>query len=126
LRCSTPRLAEWRADVTDEAQVRAWDAVLAVNAKGPFLGAKYAARHLEAAEHAAIVLLGSDSSVVDTPMARDDLARPEGLAGVEFPVQSAEDVARQVAFLLSPASAPVNGTQLVSDHGYLARSGFPA
>jgi NAD(P)-dependent dehydrogenase (short-subunit alcohol dehydrogenase family) len=195
--------AQWRADVTDEDQVRAavegaaaalggldgvvccagisgpvgtpvtkldaeaWDAVLAVNAKGAFLVAKHAAGWLAAATHPAIVLLASDSSlvaapgmaaycaskgavlmlakalavdlapqrirvncvcpsVVDTPMARHDLGRPAGFADAEFPVQSAADVARQVAFLLSPVSAPVNGTHLLSDYGFVARSGFPA
>lgn len=64
-------------------------------------------------------------SIVDTPLARADL----GLAsfdGVDYPVQSAEDVARSVLYLASPATRAVNGTTLVSDFGYLARSSFPA
>ncbi|MBX3099173.1 MAG: SDR family oxidoreductase [Salinibacterium sp.] len=64
-------------------------------------------------------------SIVDTPMARADLGL-DSFAGVGYPVQSAEDVARSVLFLASPATRTVNGTTLVSDFGYLARSSFPA
>jgi NAD(P)-dependent dehydrogenase (short-subunit alcohol dehydrogenase family) len=60
--------------------------------------------------------------VVDTPMSRNDLSLPDGFAGVDYPVQSAHDVARLVLFLASPASMPVNGTHLLSDWGLLARS----
>ncbi|MFF2053393.1 SDR family NAD(P)-dependent oxidoreductase [Leifsonia sp. NPDC058194] len=66
-------------------------------------------------------------SVVDTPMARADLGiGPEGWGDAGFPVQSPDDVARHVVYLVSPASRPVNGHALVSDFGYLARSSFPA
>ncbi|OFI37024.1 dehydrogenase [Arthrobacter sp. SW1] len=66
-------------------------------------------------------------SVVDTPMARTDLGETsESLNARDFPVQSPEQVANHVLYLASPASAPVNGTSLVSDFGYLARSSFPA
>lgn len=66
-------------------------------------------------------------SVVDTPMARADLGETsESLNARDFPVQSPEQVANHVLYLASPASAPVNGTSLVSDFGYLARSSFPA
>lgn len=67
-------------------------------------------------------------SVVDTPMARGDLgeAALDAEGGPGFPVQQGADVARLVLHLLSPASAPVNGTSLVSDFGVMARSGFPA
>ncbi len=62
-------------------------------------------------------------SIVDTPMARGDLG-DAALDGADFPVQSPDDVARQVLFLA--ASPSVNGQALLSDYGYSARSGFPA
>jgi dihydroanticapsin dehydrogenase len=65
-------------------------------------------------------------SIVDTPMSRADLGRPDGFADFELPVISATEIARHVAYLISPLAASVNGTQLVVDHGYLARSAFPA
>lgn len=63
-------------------------------------------------------------SVVDTPMARRDLG--DLLDDPAFPVQAAGDVARQVLFLASPASRPVNGQALLADFGMSARSAFPA
>jgi NAD(P)-dependent dehydrogenase (short-subunit alcohol dehydrogenase family) len=194
--------ADWRADVTDEAQVRSavdgassamggldavvccagisgpvgtmaadisvedWDAIFAVNVKGPFLICKHAAPHLAVAEYPSIVLMCSDSafvatpgmtpycaskgavlmltkslaadfrvqgirvncvcpSIVDTPMSRYDLGQPDGFAAAEFPVQSADEVARQIAFLASPVSAPMNGTYMLSDYGASGRSQFP-
>lgn len=65
-------------------------------------------------------------SIVDTPMARADLGLEEGFAGAGYPVQTTDEVARHVLYLSSAASRPVNGTALVSDFGYLARSSFPA
>lgn len=66
-------------------------------------------------------------SIVDTPMSRADLGRPDGFAtGFGLPVIPAAEIARHVAYLISPLAASVNGTQLVVDHGYLARSAFPA
>ncbi|WFR82688.1 SDR family NAD(P)-dependent oxidoreductase [Arthrobacter sp. Y-9] len=65
-------------------------------------------------------------SVVDTPMSRTDLEKPAGFADAAFPVQSPEQVAQQVLFLLSPRSGPVNGTTVLSDFAYSARSAFPA
>ncbi|SFW83257.1 SDR family NAD(P)-dependent oxidoreductase [Amycolatopsis australiensis] len=63
-------------------------------------------------------------SVVDTPMARGDLGAV--LDDPAFPVQAPHDVARQVLFLASPASRPVNGQALLADFGMSARSAFPA
>ena len=64
-------------------------------------------------------------SIVDTPMSRGDLG-----AGVfdapSFPVQTADEVAAHVAYLVSPRSRAINGAAVVSDFGYSARSGFPA
>lgn len=65
-------------------------------------------------------------SVVDTPMSRGDLGRPAGFDTEPYPVQSADEVAAQIVFLASPVTRGVNGTTLVSDFGYSARSAFPA
>jgi dihydroanticapsin dehydrogenase len=66
-------------------------------------------------------------SIVDTPMSRGDLGiGDEGFAGVDFPVLSAEDVARSVVYLSSTASRGVNGHSLTMDFGYSAKSSFPA
>ncbi|MBB4967267.1 dihydroanticapsin dehydrogenase [Saccharothrix violaceirubra] len=64
-------------------------------------------------------------SIVDTPMARGDLG-DEALDDAAFPVQTAEEVARQVLFLATPLSRAVNGQALLADFGYSARSAFPA
>lgn len=64
-------------------------------------------------------------SIVDTPMSRGDL----GAAAFDapaFPVQSADEVAAHVVYLVSPRSRAVSGTTLLSDFGFSARSGFPA
>jgi dihydroanticapsin dehydrogenase len=66
-------------------------------------------------------------SIVDTPMSRADLGiGDEGFAGVDFPVLTADDVARGVLYLSSTASRGVNGHSLLMDFGYSARSSFPA
>jgi len=65
-------------------------------------------------------------SIVDTAMSRGDLGLDAGFAAQPFPVQTADDVAAQIAFLASPVSRGVNATSLVSDFGYSARSTFPA
>jgi NAD(P)-dependent dehydrogenase (short-subunit alcohol dehydrogenase family) len=150
-----------------EVDVDAWDAVMAVNARGPFLVAKHARALLAGRAGAAMVLVASDSalvaapgmapycaskgavlmlaralsvdfapdgirvncvcpSIVDTPMSRGDLDLPDGFAGQDFPVIDPTEVARHCAYLAAPLSAAVNGAALVADHGFLARSGFPA
>ena len=65
-------------------------------------------------------------SIVDTAMSRGDLGLDAGFAAQPYPVQTADDVAAQIAFLASPVSRGVNATALVSDFGYSARSTFPA
>lgn len=60
--------------------------------------------------------------IVDTPMSRADLGMPDGFDGSDLPVAQPAQLARHVAFLASPVSAPINGTTLVADFGYLARS----
>lgn len=64
-------------------------------------------------------------SIVDTPMSRGDLGA-EAFEAPPFPVQTADEVAAHVAYLVSPRSRAINGTTLLSDFGYSARSGFPA
>jgi dihydroanticapsin dehydrogenase len=64
--------------------------------------------------------------VVDTPMSRADLGFPDGFADTNLPVIEADQLAKQAAFLVSPVSYPINGTTVVSDFGYLARSALPA
>ncbi len=64
--------------------------------------------------------------IVDTPMSRTDLGRLEGFAGTNLAVMQPHQVAAHAVFLASPVSAPINGTSLVADHGYLARSAQPA
>ena len=64
-------------------------------------------------------------SIVDTPMSRGDLGA-EAFAAPRFPVQSADEVASHVVYLVSRRSRAINGTTVVSDFGYSARSGFPA
>lgn len=69
-------------------------------------------------------------SITDTPLARGDLSdeafAEAALGEGPFPVQQAADVARQILYLASPVSRPINAHALVSDFGYLARSSFPA
>jgi dihydroanticapsin dehydrogenase len=64
-------------------------------------------------------------SIVDTPMSRGDLGA-QAFVEPGFPVQTAAEVAAHVAYLVSPRARAVNGTILLSDFGYAARSGFPA
>ncbi|MDQ4214590.1 SDR family oxidoreductase [Microbacterium capsulatum] len=64
-------------------------------------------------------------SIVDTPMSRGDLG-DDAFAARSFPVQSADEVAAHVVYLASPRAAAVNGSGILSDFGFSARSGFPA
>lgn len=66
-------------------------------------------------------------SVVDTRMSRTDLGLiTEGFLAADYPVQTADDIARYMAMLASPATGSINGHALVADYGYLAQSNFPA
>ena len=66
-------------------------------------------------------------SIVDTPMSRGDLGlEATGFVGVDYPVLTADDVARAVVYLSSTASRGVNGHSLTMDFGYSAKSSFPA
>jgi dihydroanticapsin dehydrogenase len=65
-------------------------------------------------------------SIVDTAMSRGDLGLVAGFSAEPYPVQTPDEVAAQIAFLASPLARAVNGTALLSDFGYSARSTFPA
>ncbi len=66
-------------------------------------------------------------SIVDTPMSRADLGlEEEGFINANYPVLSADDVARSILYLSSTASRGVNGHSLTMDFGYSAKSSFPA
>jgi NAD(P)-dependent dehydrogenase (short-subunit alcohol dehydrogenase family) len=64
-------------------------------------------------------------SIVDTPMSRGDLG-DGAFTAPAFPVQTADEVAAHVVYLASPRASAVNGSGILSDFGYSARSGFPA
>ncbi|MEV7609689.1 SDR family oxidoreductase [Microbacterium sp. NPDC089320] len=64
-------------------------------------------------------------SIVDTPMSRGDLGA-QAFDSPPFNVQSPVEVAAHVLYLVSPRSRGINGTTILSDFGYSARSGFPA
>lgn len=76
-------------------------------------------------EHPGIRVNCLSPSVVDTPMSRTDLGRQDGFVEANLPVMHPQHVAALALFLASPASAPINGTSLLADHGYLARSAQP-
>ena len=64
-------------------------------------------------------------SIVDTAMSRGDLG-DAAFAAPSFPVQTAEEIAAHVVYLASTRARAVNGSGILSDFGYGARSGFPA
>ncbi|MFE6995537.1 SDR family oxidoreductase [Microbacterium sp. NPDC057659] len=133
LRAAIPALRA--SDAASAVFVASDSALVAAPGMAPYCASKAALLQLV---RAASVELSGDGirvtavcpSIVDTPMSRGDLGiredDPDGFTGSGYPVQSAEEVAAQLVFLASPVSRPVNGTALVSDFGYTARSGFPA
>ncbi|MEQ6897051.1 SDR family oxidoreductase [Microbacterium sp. KR10-403] len=129
LRAAVPQLK--RSDAASVVVIASDSAFVAAPGMAPYCASKAALLQLARAASvewadAGIRVNAVCPSVVDTPMSRGDLGLAEGFAGQDFPVQTAEQVAAQVAFLCSPVSRPVNGTGLVSDFGYSARSAFPA
>jgi len=128
LRAAIPALR--RSDAASVVLVASDSALVAAPGMVPYCASKAAVLQLA---RAASVDFAPDGirvtavcpSVVDTPMSRGDL-EVDGFEGAVFPVQSAAEVASQLVFLASPVSRPVNGTALVTDFGYTARSNFPA
>jgi dihydroanticapsin dehydrogenase len=128
LRAAIPALR--RSDAASVVFVASDSALVAAPGMAPYCASKAALLQLV---RAASVDLAPDGirvtavcpSVVDTPMSRGDL-EVDGFGDAAFPVQTADEVAAQLVFLASPVSRPVNGTALVTDFGYTARSNFPA
>ncbi|MBV4513807.1 SDR family oxidoreductase [Pseudomonas sp. RW1P2] len=103
-------------------------ALVAVEGMVPYCASKGAVLMLTKAlsiDHPTVRINCLCPGVVDTPMSRADLGRPDGFEGTGLPVMQAEQLARHVVFLASPVSAPINGTSVVADFGYLARSALP-
>ncbi|QAY58892.1 SDR family oxidoreductase [Microbacterium protaetiae] len=129
LRAAVPLLR--RSDAASVVMISSDSAFVAAPGMAPYCASKAAV--LQLARAAAVELRGDGirvnaicPSVVDTPMSRGDLGLRDGFGGQDYPVQSADEIAAQVAFLCSPASRPIDGAGLVSDFGYSAGSGFPA
>jgi NAD(P)-dependent dehydrogenase (short-subunit alcohol dehydrogenase family) len=104
-------------------------ALVAAPGMAPYCASKAALLQLVRAasvEAAGVRMNAVCPSIVDTPMSRGDLRLEGGFAGVDYPVQSAQEVAAEIAFLCSPRARAVNAAALVSDFGYTARSTFPA
>ncbi|MFJ4113950.1 SDR family NAD(P)-dependent oxidoreductase [Pseudomonas sp. NPDC089758] len=103
-------------------------ALVAFEGMAPYCASKGAVLMLTKAlsvDHPTVRINCLCPGVVDTPMSRADLGRPEGFEGTGLPVMQAQQLARHVVFLASPVSAPINGTSVVADFGYLARSALP-
>lgn len=65
-------------------------------------------------------------SIVNTPMSRADLGISAGdMEVVDFPVISPTQIVNHILFVASPVSAPMNGTSVVVDFGFMARPAFP-
>ncbi|MFT4213934.1 MAG: SDR family oxidoreductase [Microbacterium sp.] len=106
-------------------------AIVAAPGMAAYCASKAALVHLVRAasvEHPLVRINAVCPSIVDTPMSRGDLGIDgvDGFADAAYPVQSAAEVAAEIAFLVSPRARAVNAAALVSDFGYSARSNFPA
>lgn len=129
LRAAIPALR--RSDAASVVVVASDSAVATAPGMAPYAASKAAVLQLA---RAASVDLAPDGirvtavcpSIVDTPMSRGDLGLDGGFSDQPYPVQTADEVAAQIAFLASPLARAVNGTALLSDFGYTARSSFPA
>ncbi len=129
LRAAVPALR--RSDAAAVVCVASDSATVTAPGMAPYAASKAAVVQLA---RAAAVDLAADGirvvalcpSIVDTAMSRGDLGMPAGFSARPYPVQSGDEVAAQIAFLASPLARAVNGTALLSDFGYSARSAFPA
>ncbi|SNS23621.1 NAD(P)-dependent dehydrogenase, short-chain alcohol dehydrogenase family [Geodermatophilus saharensis] len=123
---SIPRLAG--SDVGTMVFIASDSALVGFEGMTPYCTSKGAVLQLTRAlsvDHPGIRVNCLCPGVVDTPMSRADLGRPQGFAGVGLPVMQPEQIAAHAAFLASPVSAPINGSPIVSDFGYVARSALP-
>ncbi len=123
---SIPRLSG--SEVETLVLVASDSALVAFEGMTPYCTSKGAVLQLTRAlsvDHPGIRVNCLCPGVVDTPMSRSDLGRPQGFAGSGLPVLHPEQIAAHAAFLASPVSAPINGTPIVSDFGYVARSALP-
>lgn len=118
-----------RSDVATIVFIASDSAFVAFEGMGPYTvskGAVVALTKAIAVDYPAVRVNALCPGIVDTPMSRRDLDRPDGFDGAGLPVVSATQIAKQAVFLASSASAPINGTTIVSDFGYLARSAVGA
>ncbi|MGY1636998.1 SDR family NAD(P)-dependent oxidoreductase [Geodermatophilus sp. SYSU D00742] len=123
---SIPRLAG--SDVGTMVFIASDSALVGFEGMTPYCTSKGAVLQLTRAlsvDHPGIRVNCLCPGVVDTPMSRADLGRPQGFAGAGLPVMQPEQIAAHAAFLASPVSAPINGSPIVSDFGYVARSALP-
>ena len=132
LRAAAPLLRRGRDGVV--VLVASDSALVAAPGMAPYCASKAAVLQLARAASVDLApevrVVAVCPSVVDTPMSRGDLGVDAGAAGgfdgAGVPVQRPEEVAAAVTYLCSPLARAVNGTALLSDFGYGARSGFPA
>ncbi|WP_448613456.1 SDR family NAD(P)-dependent oxidoreductase [Modestobacter sp. URMC 112] len=123
---AVPRLAG--SDVATIVFIASDAALVAFEGMAPYSTSKGAVLMLTrslSVDHPGIRVNCLCPGVVDTPMSRGDLGRPEGFTGSGLPVMQPGQIAGHAAFLASPVSAPINGTPIVSDFGYVARSALP-
>jgi dihydroanticapsin dehydrogenase len=123
---TVPRLAG--SDVATIVLIASDAALVAFEGMTPYSTSKGAVLMLTrslSVDHPGIRVNCLCPGVVDTPMSRGDLGRPQGFAGTGLPVMQPEQIAAHATFLASPVSAPTNGTPVVSDFGYVARSALP-
>src|SRR5713226_5723467 len=103
-----------------------WDRVMDVNAKGVFLGTKYAIPAMRQAGGGSIIIISSIAGVIETPITARMLASEEGRQRsiARHPLGrlgQPEDVAYGVLYLASDESSFVTGSELVIDGGLTAQ-----
>jgi NAD(P)-dependent dehydrogenase (short-subunit alcohol dehydrogenase family) len=118
-----------RSDVSSMVFLASDSALVAFEGMAPYSTSKGAVLMLTkalAVDHPEVRFNCLCPSVVDTPMSRIDLGHPDGFADTDLPMIQTHQIAAHAVFLASPVSAPINGTSIVADHGFMARSAQPA
>ena len=118
-----------RSDLATIVFLASDSAFVAFDGMGPYTASKGAVVALTkavAVDYPEVRVNALCPGIVDTPMSRADMGRPDGFEGTGLPVMAASQLAGHALFLASPRSAPANATTLVSDFGYLARSALGA